>query len=328
MDITAFIRELLFSHDCVIIPGFGGFIGNYTPAGIDRNSGVFYPPLKQISFNKNLNHNDGLLIGRVSEHSKLNYRDARNLVESFAGDVKRRLDRGEKVVFDNIGSFMNNQEGSILFEPDGSTNYLLDSYGFESFQYPQIERFDVRKKIMKYPQKEPSGHVSMRKILWRAAIVVPILAIMIAVPLKTDLFKSRIQTTTLNPLVKAEFEHNKSQLENDRTALEMRNISPATPGESGSVAATAGPAVPEAKAWVPPSQQTGYFVITGSFKSETNALLQAAELREEGFLPEVSEASNGFYRVSAMFCTDFETAIRKKDSIAANYPGSWVARKK
>ena len=69
MDITAFIRELLFGHDCVIIPGFGGFIGNYNPAHIDKNSGTFYPPVKQISFNRNLNHNDGLLVGRISGSS-------------------------------------------------------------------------------------------------------------------------------------------------------------------------------------------------------------------------------------------------------------------
>jgi len=61
--------------DC---PGFGGFIGNYTPARIDKSTGTFYPPVKQISFNRNLNHNDGLLIGRISMSSKINYGDARN----------------------------------------------------------------------------------------------------------------------------------------------------------------------------------------------------------------------------------------------------------
>ena len=78
VDITAFIRELLFGHDCVIVPGFGGFIGNYTPARIDKKTGTFYPPVKQISFNRNLNHNDGLLVGRISGSSGINYGDARN----------------------------------------------------------------------------------------------------------------------------------------------------------------------------------------------------------------------------------------------------------
>ena len=95
MDITAYIRELLFSHDCVIIPGFGGFIGNYSPARIDKSSSTFHPPVKQISFNRNLNHNDGLLIGKISESSGLNYGDARNIVDEFVNNVRKRLEKGK-----------------------------------------------------------------------------------------------------------------------------------------------------------------------------------------------------------------------------------------
>jgi nucleoid DNA-binding protein len=133
MDITAFIRELLFSHDCVIIPGFGGFIGNYTPARIDKNSSTFYPPVKQISFNRNLNHNDGLLVGRISDSAKINYGDARNIVEEFTASLRKKLERGEKVTFDNIGSFSNNQEGNVQFEPDRNVNYHLTDSIHSSF---------------------------------------------------------------------------------------------------------------------------------------------------------------------------------------------------
>ena len=80
MDIAAFIRELLFGNDCVIIPGFGGFIGNYSQAHIDNNTGTFYPPVRQISYNRNLSHNDGLLVGMISGSSNISYGDAINLV--------------------------------------------------------------------------------------------------------------------------------------------------------------------------------------------------------------------------------------------------------
>jgi len=66
-----------------IVPGFGGFIGNYTPAKIDKVNGTFYPPVKQISFKQEPNHNDGLLVGRISVALKINYIDARNLVDEF-----------------------------------------------------------------------------------------------------------------------------------------------------------------------------------------------------------------------------------------------------
>lgn len=315
MDITSFIRELLFSHDCVIIPGFGGFIGNYVPAGIDRITGTFNPPAKQISFNCNLVHNDGLLVGLISERKKVSYRDARSIVDDFAGDLRRKLDRGEKSDFVNIGTFVKDYEGNIIFEPDGSVNYNPDSFGFESFRYMPLGSYDVRKRIMKHAPKEPAGNISMRKLLWRAAVAIPLLAILVAVPVRTDLFRSRVQTVTLNPLVKAELEHNKSAVD---ASISSKIVSPEA----------VAPATPPASAWVPPTLRDGYFVITGSFQSEQNALLQASQLREEGFLPEVVDAGNGYYRVCAMLCDDLESALNKKDSIVKRYPGSWISRKK
>ena len=319
MNITAFIKELLFGHDCVIIPGFGGFIGNYMPAYIDKSVGIFYPPVKQISFNRNLNHNDGLLVGKISEALSLNYGDARNFVEEYVRDLRKKLDKGEKVVFENIGSFVNNQEGNVLFEPDRNANYNLDSFGLESFQCQPIKGYDVRRKITRQGEIDPIRHAYRRKIIWRAAIVIPLLAILVIVPLKTDLFKSKVEVTTLNPLVTAEFEHNKSAVDDvvkNEAAKTDENI-PLISEE---------PITPEVVIPVV-SEANIYCLVTGSFKSEENAINQANDLRTEGFNPEIIAASNGFYRVSAMVCADMNTALSKKDSISKKYPGTWISRK-
>ena len=319
MDITAFIRELLFGHDCVIVPGFGGFIGNYTPARIDKNSGTFYPPVKQISFNRNLNHNDGLLVGRISGASNINYGDARNLVEEFVSGLRRKLEKGEKVGFDNIGIFVNNQEGNIQFEPDRGSNYHLDSYGLESFQLLPLEGYDVRKRVTRHIRKDPEKQASMRKILWRAAVIIPLLSVLVAVPLKTDLFKAKVETTTMNPLVSAEFEQNKIAVdegEKDGPGEIDENANPVTAEQ------------PKTEVFEPVVAETNvYFLITGSFRSEGNAVTQVNILKAEGFTPEIVIAPNGFYRVCAISCNNLNIAMAKKDSIAGKFPGSWISRK-
>ncbi len=323
MDITAFIRELFFSHDCVIVPGFGGFIGNYTPGRIDKTTSTFYPPVKQISFNRNLNHNDGLLVGKISETSGINYGDARKIVDEFVISVRKKLEKGEKVVFDNVGSFINNQEGNIQFEPDRSVNYHLDSYGLESFQYPPLEGYDVRKRIVRHIDKEPAERSLTRKILWRAAVIVPLLALMIAVPLRTDFFKSKIQETNLNPLATAEFENNKQAVD-EMVVIEPSKTEEMSGGASGSseqsVSATAETVLP------PDNETSAYYLITGSFKSKENADYQADILTKEGFSPEIITAPNGFFRVSAMRCSDLNAALENKGTIAKKYPGAWVKK--
>jgi hypothetical protein len=327
VDITAFIRELLFGHDCVVIPGFGGFIGNYTPARIDKSTGTFYPPVKQISFNRNLNHNDGLLVGRISLSAKINYGDARTMVEDFVSGVRRRLEKGERVVFDNIGSFINNNEGNLQFEPDQNVNYHLDSYGLEPFQCLPLEGYDVRKRIIRHLDKDPVRQASIRKIVLRAAVVVPLLALIVAVSLKTNLFSSRAETLNLNPLVTAEFENNKKAVDEgnviDSSVFKEEATISQKEDSNAPVTATV---VPET---VKPAEaeSNGYFVITGSFKSKENADSQASMLKEEGFSPEIVTLDNGFYRVCALMCNDVKTAVSKKDSISKKFPGTWISRK-
>ena len=319
MDITAFIRELLFGNDCVIVPGFGGFIGNYTPARIERNSGTFYPPVKQISFNRNLNHNDGLLVTRISESSDINYGEARNLVEEFVSELRRKLEKGQKVIFDNIGSFVNNHEGNVQFEPDRTSNYHLDSYGLESFRFLPLEGYDLRKRVTAHIQKDPVRQASVRKILWRAAVIVPLLSILVAVPLKTDLFKTKVETTTMNPLVSAEFEQNKLAVDQgikDETEKTAQNVNP-EPVE---------PPKAEVVESAIPKTNT-YFLITGSFRIEKNALSQVSVLKSQGFTPEIVIAPNGFYRVCAIACNNLTTAVTKKDSIIEKFPDLWISRK-
>ena len=320
MDITAFIRELLFGHDCVIVPGFGGFIGNYTPARIDKSTDTFYPPVKNISFNRNLNHNDGLLVGRISGSCKINYGDARNLVEEFVAGVRKKLEKGEKVVFDNIGSFINNHEGNVQFEPDRNTNYHLDSYGLDSFQCLPLEGYDVRKRIIRNTDRDPLKQASIRKVIWRAAIIIPLLSLIVAVSLKTDLFRSKVEATTLNPLVTAEFENNKKAVDEGST-LKLAKIDEKTEPIADKMSHTE-IIVPVA------TELNAYVVITGSFKSKENADSQVNMLKEEGFSPEIIASENGFFRVCAIMCKDLNSAVNKKDSIVKKFPGTWVSRKK
>jgi nucleoid DNA-binding protein len=322
VDVTAFIKELLFGHDCVIVPGFGGFIGNYTPARIDKSTGTFYPPVKQISFNRNLNNNDGLLLGRISASAEINYVDARSIVEEFVAGVRKKLERGEKVIFDHIGSFVNNHEGNVQFEPDRSANYHLDSYGLEPFKCLPLEGYDVRKRINQHIERDPVKQLLVRKIIWRAAVIVPLLALLVAVPLKTNLFRGKVESTTMNPLLTAEFENNKNAVDEvNNSIVESSKLNDSTTAitEKTTEPEVIIPAVTESNSYV---------LITGSFKSKENANSQLNALIADGFSPEIVTTESGFYRVCAIACNDLKTANFKKDSIAKKFPGSWVSKKK
>jgi hypothetical protein len=329
LDIKAFIRELLFGYDCVIIPGFGGFIGNYSPARIDRSAGTFMPPVKQISFNRNLNHNDGLLVGRISQATGLNYGNSRKVVEDFVRDLTSRLASGEKVVFDHLGTFAYNQENNTQFEPEPEINYYLDSYGLESFHLHHYREYDVRKRVIRHIDKDQMKRSSMRRNLVRAAVMIPILALLVIVPLKTQIYdKGRVESVTLNPLVTAEFENNREAIDSDLTSNSVIKEEILNKSAENNIPAKPLEIPVENPPSAAPTGEGTFFIITGSFKSEENALAHVRELKAEGFNPEILKASNGFFRVNAMECNNMAKALSKKDSLSRKFPGVWISKKR
>jgi hypothetical protein len=70
--------------------------------------------------------------------------------------------------------------------------------------------------------------------------------------------------------------------------------------------------------------QAEYGIITGSFKSESNALTLIKKLSAEGYAPEMIKAPNVFFRVSAVRCSTLSGALSKKDDLSSKYPGAWV----
>ncbi|MCI0522253.1 MAG: hypothetical protein L0Y37_01220, partial [Bacteroidales bacterium] len=216
-DISGFLRELLFRHDCVIIPGFGAFIGNYLPARIDRSEGLFHPPARRITFNRHLTGNDGLLIGHISSHLGIGYGEARDIVSSYAETLRQRINAGPGVTLEHLGTFSLNREGTIIFEPDSAANYLLSSYGLTSYHRQPVSDFDVRKRVLEVNQGRMDSQPSVRRLLTRAAVIIPLLVALALVPFNERFFKGKLEEANMNPLATAELEFNRSQIIADST---------------------------------------------------------------------------------------------------------------
>ena len=94
-----YISDLLFLHDCVIIPDFGGFICNYKSAYIDDESGLICPPSKDILFNRNLTHNDGLLVSWIAGKENISYEKATSSVYFLQTAVLISFSNPENIIF-------------------------------------------------------------------------------------------------------------------------------------------------------------------------------------------------------------------------------------
>lgn len=233
-DISEQIRELLFRHDCVIIPGFGAFIGNYFPARVDRKEGLFEPPSRKITFNRHLTGNDGLLIGYISSVMGIGYGEARDMVNDWSGELRSRIMTDHPVTIDHLGTFSLNYDRAIVFEPDLTVNYLLSSYGLSAYHRKPVSGFDVRKMAIERRHEPAVSEPSVRSLLFRAAVIIPVLVALALVPFNDRIFKSNVEESNLNPLARVELEYNREQIDADRSSSSGEIITAGSISDTGS----------------------------------------------------------------------------------------------
>ena len=136
-NLGQYIKNLLQENDTVIIPGFGAFISKYKPAEINSETGEMTPPSKEIIFSRQIRNDDGLLVSYVAESESLSRLNALKIVEKECEKIIYKLDKGEKVLLEEVGEFFMNENNEIQFDPRFTQNMLLDSFGLESVNIPE-----------------------------------------------------------------------------------------------------------------------------------------------------------------------------------------------
>jgi hypothetical protein len=174
MQLSGYISELLYKHDCVIIPGFGGFVSNYAPAKIHPVNHTFYPPSKNILFNAMLTSDDGLLLHNISIGENVSYEEAKSKTASTIREWMNDLNSGKTVFLDKIGKIRKDNENRFLFDSDTSVNYLESSFGLSAFISLPVQRTSVQKRIeKKFTDRKnlPGVNKNVRKVLAYVAVI-------------------------------------------------------------------------------------------------------------------------------------------------------------
>jgi hypothetical protein len=317
-----YISELLFEYDCVIIPGFGGFIGNYTPARLQASYHTFYPPFKSLLFNANLKQNDGLLAVRISQGEKISYADALLSIRSLVNSWRKELNSGLTVEIDQAGKLYMDKEGNIQFEQNKETNFLNESYGLSSFISPAIKRQGIRnnieKKILQYAESTAYHRWEIPKTLkWAALLALPIgtaalLGISnlekiksLSVAYSGMIFSSSLPKTSESVAVKSTFRPEKKEV---IVSTEIKE-----------------PAKQELTV-VKTVREKPFAIIVGAFKFLENAEGLVSDLRSKGYdAAIVGQTKKGLYRVSLVSFTDKKEAFDQLALVRSKeFSSAWI----
>ncbi|MGF1584029.1 MAG: SPOR domain-containing protein [Bacteroidales bacterium] len=351
MELVQHIRDLLYHHDCVIVPGFGGFVTNERPARIDGASNSFHPPCREVGFNAMLDHNDGLLISYLSARLALNYVDAKKLTEAFAKEVAGRLEAGRSVSFEGIGQFSADRHHNLQFDPDPSANFMTDAYGLSYFRFPALAVTESARKRKLHRQNDHTEiRAGFRKMLRYAAIGIPLIAAMTWGAMNTDVIREfSFELSSLNPFTVVVDSAVKSSPANDRIIIqdspvaeslsemttlknalmyEEKSIAERVPEESvETTVETAEPDIVTPSVQPVPQQiSPSHYLVAGSFRSMKNAMVLRDSLETEGYNCEVFESEKGMFRVTIFSSEDSREALQMLRKLRAQEgnKGVWM----
>jgi len=263
MQLTTYINDLLYRYECVIIPGFGALLTQYQSAHIDSNTQTFSPPGKTLSFNRQLQTNDGLLANYVASVEKCSYETSLQKIRNFTGKLSFQLSEKEVVTLKNIGEFHLNEENSVQFIPSSKQNFSTASFGMSSFVSPKVNR-EVYKEEVRILEKKVPVFISPERRASRpyfkyAAIALVVISVAGFSGMK--LYEGAVQKHNFaekqkaNTIVENQIQEATFVIENPLPTLNLTF-----------------------------SKQSGkYHIIAGAFRVEENALKKINQLLEKGF---------------------------------------------
>ncbi len=337
MGLDLFVKERLFTSDCVIVPGLGGFVAQHKSAALHPSKNTLFPPSRRVLFNANLRTLDGDFIRYVAGRKGISYSNAVRWIDDEVSRIREQLAFGVVVPFGPIGKLMLNEERSVVFEPDAEQNFLDAAFGLPSIQSPAIRRETEGARVRSiFGRKDRKRSLKVVEILSAAAILAILLfnprvidrvntGLAELLPLRDWTSVTQPQTESVDPLPAEMPVEDTNELPvatspdsiHFPATTEMQTL-PA-PADTTDVV-TSAPVVHAASSSAPVGSTAGlahtYHVIAGCFRVEENAMRLVKTANDAGFSASViGKNDRGLYVVSVFASADEGSAEQKLQEV-------------
>lgn len=312
------LHRLFLDHDCIVVPGLGGFVCNRKPARYDDKRQELIPPSRTILFNERIVHHDGVLVQAIAQKSGLSLDEALAEVEAEASVLKSAMQSGKTVRIHQVGRLFVGQEGRMQFMPDEEMERILRSFGLKRIPLQPINvtnestRPLPAKRIIPLPQSEEQ-QTEAPWLRIAAAIAVPVLGG--AGMFFMDGMESDAALMSTLPVHIQSYEEARYQPRFEEEAIpewesiaEPAPMSPVMTENAEETNVTEKAEIPTSAVSIEPVEamksDAVFLLVAGSFSIESNAQNLSKELNENGFDSEVFKQENGLHLVT--FATHFE----------------------
>jgi len=329
MQFENLIKDLLYSNDCVVLPGMGGFIAKYRGATLNTSLHTVYPPQKTIGFNPQIKENDGLLVSALCALNNCTYGEGKIELEAWVKEQSNTLLRGEKISWKGIGILFQDRLGKIQFIPDSKGNFSLESFGLEKIILVPVER-EIQEPATAEVSILEKRAAQGSKWIWKAAAVLalPILGVGIfALSHKIESTDWQYASFKLFGTKSRVAEYTPAITRTIPTYIVTADTYVVPAPAIKETAETAPIRVEETEVveTINPTHIAKYEIIVGAFSVSQNANRMVAELNKKGFKASLSSKKGNLQLVSAASDSNYEAVIQMLDKVKSEVnPSAWL----
>ena len=276
------IEHLLLSHDCVVVPHFGGFVAHEAEARYVEAEALFFPPVRLVRFNPDLTIGDDLLLNHLCRLYNFGESEGKRAIQTMVHQLRGQLLAEGQVDFGSLGIFSQDEDGDIQFSACQAGAITPAHYGLDAFRMPRLaERKPTAKGHRRALSHENHKHdlitfsISRRAIRNTLAMAAVLLAVaLFAVPLNI-VRRHQFQVASLFPSDAISITHDKA-LQPTANAIVMPKTTDVSAPATAQEATTTTPQAAE------PAADNNFAVVFASNVSLKNAERYVAELATKG----------------------------------------------
>lgn len=321
-SITRHIEYLILRHDCVIVPDLGAFIAQYIPARIDEESGFIIPPARELSFNSQVAHNDGLLAASIARSTGTTFDIALSSIENQVASLKSQIENCGEFAVGRLGVLRQNTEGNLAFEPFKSTALSPRLIGLPSFTVnPYVVSSSSNNDA---PTRNRVRHIF--NTAFRAAASVALL-IGLGVMLSTPVIEHQAEMAGFGKSITF-FQSQAEEIEipNPNQTLSFSNVNPEKATAIFTPERVDGASSVQEKPAQLPANDASYFLIVASLPTQAKAEEYIAAHPDSCLKILASGDRYRIYTASGATYNEVFSILSAEDT-STKYPDAWIYRR-
>jgi nucleoid DNA-binding protein len=310
VELSNYLKTLLYNHDTVIIPDLGALITHYKAAEINSSEKTISPPTKYLLFDQSITQSDNLLVKQIAALNQINLDEANNELKKLLDEFIQKLNNEETILLEGVGYF-SKENNKIRFEKEQDANYLTESFGLSKIDFEPID-LELTSHI--YPILSPRPR---KNYTWLVLTTILLFLaggafyIFLNYPNLIYFQTKNIAQPSIDTVLTVN-EKNTTDTDTSIKKSEIETFFESTTDKKNALS------IQEEKKKAAANKNMKYYIIAGSFKTTKKAEILAREIEKDGFKPQIIKFENFGYRISLGEFTDFDLALKELEKIRAN----------